>query len=158
MKVLLFAAKLGFQATHAAHVLLGPRVLSGPLVSSTSSWNGYLRCLNGLGSPCATRNCPNELPEPVNLIEDHLSHFTHILDDLEVEIEGCRAVGLVTGVVPNGQVGVLKSLLDADASRRVKSEHAVQKVQRIRVRVGEERGERLLGHKWQVSDVLLGSR
>ncbi len=98
------------------------------------------------------------LAEAEDLVEDHLAHLADVLDDLEVEVEGGGAVGLVAGVVPDVEVRVLEGLLDADAAGRVEGEHAVQEVQRVRVRVREERRERLLGHERQVAHVLLRAR
>lgn len=33
--------------------------------------------------------------EADNLVEDHLAHFLDVIDDLEVEVEGCWAGGFV---------------------------------------------------------------
>ena len=52
---------------------------------------------------------------------------------------------------------MLKGLLNADARRWVEREHAIKQVQCIRVRVREESCKRDLRHKWQVTDILLGS-
>lgn len=106
----------------------------------------------------SARDRSHVLAEPEDLVKDHLAHLAHVLDHLEVEVEGRRAVGLIARIVPYLQVGVLERRLNADAARRVKGKHAVQQIQRVRVGGGEELGERLLGHEGQVPDVFLGSR
>ena len=42
-----------------------------------------------------------------NFVQDHLAHLTDIVDDFKVEVEGCRARGLVGGIVPDVEVAVL---------------------------------------------------
>jgi len=78
------------------------------------------------------------LPEPEDLVQDHLAHLTNILDDLEVEIKGGRAVGLVASVVPDGQVGMLERSLDTDTAGRVKGQHPVEQIESVGVGIGEE--------------------
>jgi hypothetical protein len=90
-----------------------------------------------------------------NLLQDHLSHLRHIIDHLEGEVERGWANRLVACVVPDAEVWVFKRLLDVYAAGRVKGEHLVQKVERIRVRIGEETLERDFGHEWEVADVFL---
>ncbi len=100
----------------------------------------------------------HELAEAADLLEDHLLHLGDVLDDLEVEVEGGRAVGLVAGVVPDLQIAVLERLLDRDARRRVERQHAVQQIERVWIGVAEERLERVLLHERQVAHVLLRAR
>ncbi len=97
------------------------------------------------------------LPEAEHLIQNHLPHLIDLVNNLKVEIEGGRAIRLVTGVVPDGEVGVLQGGLDADATGGVKSQHAIQQVESVRVGIGEERRERLLGHEGKVANVFLGA-
>ena len=97
------------------------------------------------------------LPKPVDLVQDHLAHVTHVLDDLEVEVEGRRAAGLVGGVVPDVEVGVLEGCLDGNSTRGVEGEHVIQQVQSVRVGVREQAGEGALGHEGEVAHVLLSS-
>lgn len=63
--------------------------------------------------------------EHSDLIQDELAQLTHVLHDLEVEVEGSRAPRLVGCVVPDVEVWVLESRLDGDARRRVEGEHVV---------------------------------
>jgi hypothetical protein len=97
------------------------------------------------------------LSEPLDLVQDHLAHLADVLDDLEVEVEGGRAAGLVRGVVPDVQIWVLEGGLDGDSRRGVECQHLVQQVQRIWVGVGEEGLEGSLGHEREVAHVLLSS-
>ena len=83
--------------------------------------------------------------EAIDLVQDHLAHLRDLLDDFEVEVEGCGAGGLVRGVVPDVQVGVLEGFLDGDAGRGIEGEHAVQEVQGVWVGVGEEGWKETLG-------------
>lgn len=96
--------------------------------------------------------------EADDLFKDHLAHVGDFVDDLEVEVESRGAVWLVGGIVPNVQVGVLESLLDRDTRRRIKCQHAVQQVQRIRVGLREQLLEGDLGHEGQIAHVFLGAR
>jgi hypothetical protein len=57
--------------------------------------------------------------------------------------------------VPDGQVAVLERLLDFDPLAGVEGQHAVQKVQGVRVSAREELLEGDLGHVGQVADVFL---
>lgn len=99
----------------------------------------------------------HHLAEAVDLVEDHALHVRDLVHDLELEVEGGRAAGLVRGVVPDLQVGVLERLLDADARAGVEGEEAVQQVQRVGVGGAEEGVEGDLLHAGEVADVVLGA-
>lgn len=148
-------SELGLEVGHLAHVLLGTGVLGLPLALGAARWDGNLGRV-GLAPGAGARRGADELAEAEDLIQDHLAHLADVLDHLEVEVECGRAVGLVRGVVPDLEVGVLKGLLDRGARGRVEGEHAIEQVEGVRVGVGEERAERLLGHEGQVAHVLLG--
>lgn len=83
----------------------------------------------------------DDVAEALHLVEDHLLHLADVVDDLEVEVEGLRADGLVGRVVPDVQVSVLQRGFDGDALRRVEGEHLVKQVERVGVGVAEERLE-----------------
>ena len=136
-----------------------PRILSSPLLAVHISRHGHLTGSMGLNTTLlvTTGHGPDHLPEPIDLIEDHLAHLADIINDLKVEVEGGRAVGLVAGIVPDGKVWVLESLLNADAAGRIEGEHAVEKIEGVGVGLGEECLEGLLGHGRQVADVFLSS-
>lgn len=63
--------------------------------------------------------------EHSDLIKDQLAQLADVLHDLEVEVEGRRAPGLVGRVVPDVQVRVLEGRLDGDTRRGVEGEHVV---------------------------------
>lgn len=93
--------------------------------------------------------------EALDLVKDHLAHVGDLIDDLEGEVEGGGAVGLVRGVVPDVQVGVLEGFLDGDTRGRVEGQHAVQQVEGVRVGLREECLEGDLGHEGQVAHIFL---
>ena len=135
-----------------------PGILGRPLLAVHISRHGYLTDLRlSTTLIVATGNSADHLPEPEDLIENHLAHLSDILNNLEVEVERGRAVGLVASIVPNSKVGVLESVLNADTAGRVESEHAVEEIEGVGVGLGEERLEGLLGHGRQVADVFLSS-
>jgi hypothetical protein len=90
-----------------------------------------------------------------HLLQDHLAHLRHFVDNLKAEVKGGWTDGLVAGVVPNAEVGVLERLLYRDAGGWVEGEHLVQKVEGIRVCVGEETLERDFGHEGKVAHIFL---
>lgn len=148
-------SELGLEVGHLAHVLLGTGILGLPLALGTARRDGNLGRV-GLAMGAGTGHGADKLAEAEDLVQDHLAHLADVLDHLEVEIEGGGAVRLVRGVVPDLEVGVLEGLLDRDARRGVEGEHAIEQVEGVRVGVGEERSEGLLGHEGQVAHVLLG--
>lgn len=97
------------------------------------------------------------MAESPDFVKDHGAHVGDFVDGFKRKVEGCRALGLVRGVVPDGEVAVFKRLLDCDALAGVEGEHAVEKVESVGVCAREELGERDLGHVGQVADVFLGS-
>jgi hypothetical protein len=131
--------------------LLGAGVLGAPGAAGLGDGDG-----GALGGGLLTGLDADVLAEAVDLVEDHLAHLADVLDDLEVEVEGGGAAGLVRGVVPDVQVRVLERRLHGDPGRRVECQHVVEEVERVGVGVGEERLEAPLGHEGQVADVLLG--
>jgi hypothetical protein len=150
--------QLGLKALHVSGraVLHGARFTVGPLPGVPASRDRHGRGLDVMVRGGAGDSA-DELTEAVDLFEDHLAHLVDVVNDLEVEVEGGGAVWLVGWVVPDSQVRVGKGLLDRDAAARVEGEHAVQQIKGVWVGVGEERGERLLGHVGQVAHVLLGA-
>jgi hypothetical protein len=54
-----------------------------------------------------------------HLVQNHLAHLTHIFHDFEVEVEGCRAAGLVRRIVPDVEVRVLEGFFYGDSGGRV---------------------------------------
>lgn len=153
------AGQLSLQATRLGLVFLWPRVFTGPLLLSARQGD-----LTGAGLLSGTRlsgsrRCrSDELPEAVDLVQDHLSHVAHVVDDLKVKVEGGRAVGLVRLVVPDLEVRVLEGFFDGDTRRRIKREHAVEEIEGVGVRVREQLLEGLLGHEGQVAHIFLGTR
>lgn len=102
-------------------ILLRPRVLSRPL--NIILRHGHLsRVLLTTLATLATRagHRPDNLAEVVNFLEDSPAHVADVVHDLKVEVECCRAVGLVGGVVPDLQVWVLERLLHTDAAGGIK--------------------------------------
>lgn len=139
-------------------IFLRSRILSSPLVAGLGHGDlGAALLARSTASTTLSGNGADELSESHHLVQDHAAHLTNILNHLKVEVEGGGAVGLVRGVVPDVQVGVLKSLLHADTGRGVKGEHLVEKIEGVWVGLGEQAGERFLGHEWQVAHVFLGS-
>lgn len=59
--------------------------------------------------------------------------------------------------MPDMEIAVLKRFLNRDTGARIERQHAIKQIQCIRVRIGEQPGERDLGHEWQIADVLLGT-
>lgn len=81
----------------------------GPPLSTLLLGNGYRRTLvlallTGLDA--------DVLSESGNLIQDHLSHVTDVLDNLKVKVEGGGAPRLVRGIVPDVKVRVFERFLD----------------------------------------------
>lgn len=141
-------------------VLVRPRVICLPLAAAlvrhgnlASAW-----LTQALGATLSSRDLPDELAEPVDLVEDHFAHLSHVLDHLEVEVESGGALGLVRGIVPDLKVGVFEGLLYADAGCGVEGKHLVEEVEGVGVGVGEERREGLLGHIRKVPYIFLGPR
>ena len=85
-----------------------------------------------------TLRVPDQRSEADDLVQDHLPHLSHVLDDFEGEVECDGAVGFVRGVVPDVQVAVLKGGFDADAGGRVEGEHLVEEVESVWVGLVEE--------------------
>lgn len=100
---------------------------------------------------------PDEVAEAHHFVVDHLAHLLHVIDDLEVEVEGRWAGGFVGGVVPDVQVWVLQRLLDGNTRRRIKGQHAIEQIEGVRVGVGEQALEGDLGHERQVAHVFLST-
>lgn len=152
--------KFTFQSLwNMAHVLLWSGVFPCPLLATGG--HGHLRCTTLLTSTAVLGrpwDGSHKLSEAVDLLEDHLAHITNVIDHLEVEVEGSRAVRLVARVMPNVQVRVLKCLINADTARGIKSQHTVQQVKGVGVGIGEQAGEGLLGHEREIAHVLLGTR
>lgn len=155
----LSTTKLGLEAAVVRAILMWPGILGSPLLTVHISRHGHLTGSLGLSTALlvTTGHGADKLPEPIDLVENHLAHLAHIVDNLKVEVEGSRAVGLVAGIVPDGEVRVLESLINADTAARIEGEHAVEKIEGVGVGLGEERLEGLLGHRRQVADVFLGS-
>lgn len=155
----LHATELGLQAAVVRAILMWPRIFSSPLLAVHISRHGHLSGSLGLSAALSltTGHGAHKLPEPEDFIKNHLAHLANIIDNLEVEVEGSRAVGLIAGIVPDGEVGVLESILNADTAGRVEGEHAVEEIEGVGVGLGEELLEGLLGHGWQVANVFLGS-
>lgn len=118
------ALQRGFQVirvvTTASGSLLGSGILGLPrtllvIRNGDVSLLSDLLLLGGVG----LRLLADGSAEADDLIEDHLAHVGDFVDNLEVEVEGCGAVRLVGGVMPDVQVGVLESLLDGDTRRRI---------------------------------------
>ena len=147
---------LQVSATMSRH-LLRSRILGTPRLAVIRHGNGLLRLHTWTATAGLAGYLPHMAPEPHDFIQDHFAHLPHIFDDLEVEVEGRWACGLIGGVVPDGQVAVLKSLFNGDAAGWVEGEHAVEKIESVRVGVGEETCERYLRHKWEITDIVLGS-
>ena len=141
---------------HTLARLLRPRVLIRPRIVIVRDRDARLLALLRLAD-LGVRRLAHVLPEALDLVQDHLAHLGHVLDDLESEVEGGGAGRLVRGIVPDVQVFVLERLFDRDAARGVEGEHPVQQVESLRVGDAEERLEGDLLHVWQVSDVLLGA-
>ena len=121
---------------------------------------GHLLLLlrSGNGGRVGLRLLPDDSAEAHDFVENHLTHLLDVFDDLEVEVEGRGAAGFVGGIVPNVQVRVLQGFLNGDTRSRIKRKHAVEEVESVRVRIGEEALEGDLGHVRQVTHVLLGTR
>jgi hypothetical protein len=66
--------------------------------------------------------------ETTDLVEDHLSHFLDILNNLEVEVKGRGASGFIGRIVPDSQVAMLKGFFNRDTGRGVEGKHAIQQV------------------------------
>lgn len=97
----------------------------------------------------------HQIPELTHLVEDHLAHFRHFVDNFKGKVKGGGADGLVGGVVPDAEVAVLEGLFDADTLRGVEGEHLVEKVEGVGVGAGEELLEGDLGHVGEVANVFL---
>ena len=104
---------------------------------------------------CA-RLTANLRAEQCNLIDDQLLHTLARLLRFETEVELGRAGWLVGGVVPNGEVRVLKRLLAGDALRGVEVEHLGEEVEGERVGLREELLEGDAGFDGKRADVVLG--
>ena len=65
------------------------------------------------------------MAEPADFIEDHGAHVGNFVDGFESEVESGRAIWLVGGVMPDGEVAVLERLLDCDTLAGVEGEHTV---------------------------------
>lgn len=100
---------------------------------------------------------PDERAEINHLIKDHTPHLVNIIHELELEVKGGGTGGLVGGVVPDLQVGVLEGVFARDSGGGVEGEHAVEEVQGVWVGVREEALEGDLGHVGEVADVFLGA-
>lgn len=88
---------------------------------------GHLLLLGGSGG-LRLGLLPDNGAEADDFVVDHPAHFLDVVDDFEVEVEGCGASGLVGGVVPDVQVGVFEGFLDGNAGGRVEGEHAVEEI------------------------------
>jgi hypothetical protein len=95
------------------------------------------------------------MSEPHDFIENHFTHFLHVLDDFECKVEGLRAGGFVGGVVPDMQISVFESLFHRDSRAGIEGEHPVEKVQGVGVGLGEEALEGDFGHVGEIADVFL---
>ena len=138
-------------------ILLRPGVIRLPLAARRDRHLSRRLLPRNPSTPLTAGDLPYKLSERKHLVENHLPHLPNVIHNLKVKVEGGGALGLVGRVVPDLEVGVLESLLHADARGRVEGEHLVEEVERVRVRGGEEGGEGLLGHVRQVADVLLGA-
>ena len=139
---------------------LGVRVLHAPLLVVIGNGHAALARRSGrvLQLLCLARLHANLLSEAEHLVEDHLAHVLHFVDDLEAKVERGRARRLVRGIVPDVQVPVLQRVLDRDPARRVKGQHAVQKIQSVRVGVRKQGLEGHARHVGEVPDVVLRAR
>lgn len=152
------ASQVLLQATLLPDVLLGPRVLGGPLATALRHRHLRRRPRYALGTlSSGAGDGPDGLPESQDLIQNVSPHLADIVDDFELKVECRRADRLVGGIVPDLQVGVLEGLFDTDPGGRVESEHLVEEIEGIGVGVGEQAREGLLGHVRQVSDVFLST-
>jgi hypothetical protein len=156
------ALQRGFQVirvvTTASGSLLRSRILGLPrtlvvIRDGDVSLLSDLLLLGGVG----LRLLADGSPEADDLVEDHLAHLGHFINDLEVEVEGGGAVWLVRSVVPDVQVGVLEGLLDGDTRRWIERQHTVQQIQRIGVGLREQLLEGHLRHEWQIAHIFLGA-
>ena len=153
------ACQFGLQTTGLALILLWPWVLAGPLLLSARQRHLASASLLSGTRLAGARGCRSDvLSEAVDLVQNHLAHIANVVDNLKVKVEGGGTVGLVRLVVPNLEVRVLESFLNRDAGRGVEREHAVEEVEGVGVRIGEQLLEGLLGHERQVAHVLLGTR
>jgi len=148
--------QLTLQSTNLGLGFLRARIL--PLSAIVMLGDGYIP-QSGLPSlHVGTRLDTHKLTEALHLIKNHPLHLSNIIDDLEMKVEGCWADRFIRRIVPDMQVTVFEGLLDGDALRRVEGKHFVQQVQRVWVRVAEERLEGDFLHVWQVTHVLLCAR
>ena len=156
------ALQRGFQVirvvTTASGSLLRSRVLGLPrtllvIRDGDVSLLSDLLLLGGVG----LRLLADGSAEADDLVEDHLAHLRHFVDDLKVEVESGGAVWLIRGIVPDVQVGVLEGLLDRDTRRRIERQHTVQQVQRIGVGLREQLLEGHLRHEGQITHIFLGA-
>ena len=95
------------------------------------------------------------LTEVVHLGENHLAHFADILDHLEVEVEGRGARRLIGRIMPDVQVWMLESGLDADARRGIERQHLVEQVEGVGIRIGEQAREGHFSHEREIADIVL---
>lgn len=65
------------------------------------------------------------MAESADFVEDHGAHVRNLVDGFESEVESGRALWLVGGVVPDGEVAVLERLLDCNTLAGIEGEHAV---------------------------------
>lgn len=96
--------------------------------------------------------------EASNFVEDDCSELGDLLDNLEAEIEFCRTSGLVTRIVPDGEVWVLEGFFGGDALGGDEGEHLLQQVEGVRVGTGEELLVWDTRHEGQPADILAGAR
>lgn len=140
-------------------IFLWSGILGSPLVATLGHGDlaGAALLARSTASTTLSGDGADELSESHHLVQDHAAHLADILNHLKVEVEGGGAVRLIRGVMPDVEVRVLESLLHADTGRGVKGEHLVEEVEGVWVGLGEQAGEGLLGHEWQVAHVFLGS-
>ena len=143
------------QPTYLSLRLLRPRILLLPPIIMLGDGHIAQRLLRRLHMGPGLD--AHELTKALYLVQNHLLHLANLIDDLEVEVEGGWADGLVGRVVPDVQVAVLEGLLDRDALRGVEGEHFIEQVERVRVRVAEQGLEGDFLHVRQVADVLLSA-
>jgi len=101
---------------------------------------------------------PNMVSKPHDLIQDHLPHLLHIINNFESKVKCLGTGGFVGSIVPNVKIAMLQGVLDRNPRRRIKGQHAVQQIKCVRIGLREEPLERDFGHVWQISDVFLSSR
>lgn len=99
--------------------------------------------------------CANEISEVGHLLKDHSAHLRHLIDNLEAEVEFGGAIGLISSIVPDGQIGMLQCFFDSDAGCRIERQKLVEQIESIWIGAREQGMEVDPRHKGEVSHILL---